>query len=184
MFARGIVMKTEDREQTAYLGGGCFWCLEAIFQRIEGVLFVEPGYSGGATDNPSYEEVCTGGTGHAEVLRIDFDPGIISYRELLEVFFQAHDPTTPNRQGADVGPQYRSIILYADSGQKGTAEEVLDDLRGKHPHGAEPVTELQAFERFYRAEAYHRDYYNSHLFAGYCRSVIHPKLKKMGLASP
>ncbi len=167
------------RRETATFGGGCFWCLEAVLQRIEGVLSVTSGYAGGTTTNPSYEQVCTGQTGHAEVVQVDFDPEMISYEELLDVFWQAHDPTTLNRQGADVGTQYRSIILTADENQKRTAEA----SRRKAQKGwRDPiVTEIQPLSTFWKAEDYHQNYYNTHTSAGYCRVVISPKLKKLKL---
>lgn len=157
----------------ATLGGGCFWCLEAIFSRLRGVVRVIPGYAGGHVESPSYEQVCTGATGHAEVVRIEFDPEEISYEELLEVFFSMHDPTTPNRQGADVGPQYRSIILYHDQSQRETAERVMADL------GDSVVTELVPMESFWPGEDYHMDYYRRNADQPYCRTVIEPKLRKL-----
>jgi peptide-methionine (S)-S-oxide reductase len=159
--------------ELATLGGGCFWCLEAVFSRLRGVATVVPGYAGGHVEDPSYEQVCTGATGHAEVIRIEFDPEVIGYCELLEVFFSMHDPTTPNRQGEDVGPQYRSIILYHDDGQRKTAEEIMADL------GDSVVTELVPMESFWPAEDYHRDYYRRNADQPYCRTVIEPKLKKL-----
>jgi peptide-methionine (S)-S-oxide reductase len=165
--------------ESATLGGGCFWCLEAVFKRIDGVLSVTSGYSGGAAKDPSYEEVCTGATGHAEVVRVEFDAERISFNGILDLFWQAHDPTTLNRQGADVGTQYRSIILYADDAQRGAAEASL--ARAQQGFTARIVTEIRALEEFYPAEDYHRDYYDTHRGAGYCRVVISPKLKKLGL---
>lgn len=159
--------------ELATLGGGCFWCLEAVFSRLRGVARVVPGYAGGHVKDPSYEQVCTGTTGHAEVIRIEFDPEVISYGELLEVFFSMHDPTTLNRQGEDVGPQYRSIILYHDDGQRKTAEEFTADL------GDSVVTELVPMESFWPAEDYHRDYYRRNADQPYCRTIIEPKLKKL-----
>ena len=167
------------RHQTATFGGGCFWCLEAVLQRIEGVLSVTSGYAGGSVPQPSYEQVCTGETGHAEVVQVSFDPELISYDELLDVFWQAHDPTTLNRQGADVGTQYRSIILTADDQQKKIAEASRKKAQ-KSWH--DPiVTEIVPLETFWKAEDYHQNYYNTHTSAGYCRVVISPKLKKLKL---
>ncbi len=167
------------RRETATFGGGCFWCLEAVLQRIEGVLSVTSGYAGGTTAHPSYEQVCTGQTGHAEVVQVDFDPQRISYEELLDVFWQAHDPTTLNRQGADVGTQYRSIVLTADETQKRIAEA---SRKKAQKNWRDPiVTEIRPLETFCKAEDYHQNYYNTHTRAGYCRVVISPKLKKMKL---
>ncbi len=167
------------RRETATFGGGCFWCLEAVLQRIEGVLSVTSGYAGGTVSNPSYEQVCTGQTGHAEVVQVDFDPEMISYEELLDVFWQAHDPTTPNRQGADVGPQYRSIILTADETQRRIAEASKE--KAQQNWRSPIVTEIRPLETFWKAEDYHQNYYNTHTSAGYCRVVISPKLRKLKL---
>jgi peptide-methionine (S)-S-oxide reductase len=169
---------TADRA-TAVMGGGCFWCTEAVLQRIEGVLGVAPGYAGGTTPNPTYEEVCTGETGHAEVIQVTFDPRLISYEEILDIFWQAHDPTTLNRQGADEGTQYRSAIFYADNAQKAAAETSLQSARSKFKDPI--VTEITPLTRFWEAEDYHHNYYNTHGTAGYCRMVISPKLKKLRL---
>ncbi|AHC51469.1 methionine sulfoxide reductase A [Sulfolobus acidocaldarius SUSAZ] len=162
--------------EVATLGGGCFWCTEAVFKRVKGVISVKPGYSGGKVPNPTYEEVCTDETGHAEVIQITFDPSIITYRELLEIFFEIHDPTTPNRQGNDVGSQYRSIILYHSEEQKKTAEEMIRIYEKKL--GKKIVTELVPFEAFYEAEDYHHDFYDKHRNYPYCKLVIDPKVKK------
>lgn len=168
-----------SENQTATLGGGCFWCLEPVFSALEGVSDVMPGYAGGHRENPSYEQVCTGTTGHAEVVQVTFAPDKISYADLLEVFFAVHDPTTRNRQGADVGTQYRSLIAYHDEGQKEVAEEVLKSLeRDPSWEGPRPVTEVVPFSRFYPAEDYHRNYFDRNPAGGYCRVVIAPKLKK------
>lgn len=167
--------------ESVVLGGGCFWCLEAIFDRVEGVTEVRSGYAGGRVKNPSYQQVCTGTTGHAEVVRITFDTRLISLKELLEIFWLAHDPTTPNRQGNDVGPQYRSIILYKDESQKKAA---LESIKAAPAilHLTKPiVTEFVALKEFYPAEDYHRDYYDKNRAVPYCTFVIHPKLKKLGL---
>jgi len=167
--------------QTATLAGGCFWCLEPIFADLRGVKSATPGYAGGTVASPSYEEVCSGRTGHAEAVQIVFDPDEISYRDLLEVFFAMHDPTTRNRQGADVGSQYRSAVFVHDDAQRRTAEEVLAALaRDPHWEGDAPVTEVTplAVDAFCPAEAYHRDYFNKNPGQGYCRVVIAPKVQK------
>ncbi|MBI5445396.1 MAG: peptide-methionine (S)-S-oxide reductase MsrA [Deltaproteobacteria bacterium] len=165
--------------EIAVLAGGCFWCLEAAFQTLRGVAEVRPGYTGGDASEPSYEEVCTGRTGHAEAVEVRFDPGVISYRELLEVFFALHDPTTPNRQGADVGTQYRSAIFYGSEAQRRTAEEVVAELEREGLWDAPIVTELAPLGPFFEAEPYHRDYYRRNASQGYCRIVIEPKLRKL-----
>jgi peptide-methionine (S)-S-oxide reductase len=164
--------------QVATLAGGCFWCLEAVFERVRGVEEVEPGYTGGALPDPSYEAVCSGRTGHAEAVRIRFDAGQISYRDLLEVFFAIHDPTTPNRQGNDVGTQYRSAIFYHSDAQRAEAEAMIADLNARRVWPEPAVTELRAAPVFYPAEAYHRHYYATHPEQGYCQFVIAPKLAK------
>ena len=164
--------------QVATLAGGCFWCLEAVFDELKGVESVESGYSGGAVPNPGYQEVCTGGTGHAEAVRISFDPGVISYRDLLKVFFTIHDPTTLDRQGADVGTQYRSAIFYHDEQQKRTAEEVIRELGQAGPWDDPIVTELGPAGEFYVAEAYHQEYFANNSSQPYCRAVIAPKVVK------
>ena len=164
--------------ESAVFGGGCFWCTEAIFTELKGVTKVEPGYSGGAVPNPSYEQVCTGSTGHAEVVRVTFDPSVITYTELLQIFFTVHDPTTKNRQGADVGTQYRSIILYQTPEQKSTAEQVVKDVEARGIWNAPIVTQLEPFEAFYPAEDYHRDYFKNNPRQPYCQIVIAPKVRK------
>lgn len=164
--------------QVATLAGGCFWCLEAVFEQLRGVQEVEPGYTGGALADPGYDEVCSGRTGHAEAVRIRFDEREISYRELLEVFFLVHDPTTLNRQGNDVGTQYRSAIFYHSDAQRRDAEAMIVDLNNKHVWPGSIVTELRAAPIFYPAEAYHRHYYARHPEQGYCQFVIAPKLAK------
>ncbi|MFW5710594.1 MAG: peptide-methionine (S)-S-oxide reductase MsrA [Spirochaetota bacterium] len=163
------------------LGGGCFWCLEAIFERIDGVESVVPGYAGGTTDHPSYEQVCTGETGHAEVVQIAFDPERLSFEDILNQFWKAHDPTTVNRQGADVGSQYRSIILYNDEQQRQQAEESKKALEESGYFDNPIVTEIQPLDTFYPAEEYHHNYFEKHPYAGYCTFVIRPKLKKLEL---
>ncbi len=170
--------KTNNLE-TAVLGGGCFWCIEAIFERIDGIREAVSGYAGGNTENPNYKEVCSGSTGHAEVVRIRFDPSVISYDEVLDIFFKAHDPTTPDRQGADVGSQYRSIIFYHTEDQKRKAEEAVK--RARKDYSDPIVTEIVPLNEFYEAEDYHQDYYAENTNAPYCRMVIDPKLTKLGL---
>lgn len=164
------------KTQKATLGGGCFWCLEAIFEQLRGVNAVQSGYAGGHVPNPTYEQVCTGTTGHAEVVQIEFDPDVISYRDLLNVFFAIHDPTTPNRQGNDIGPQYRSIILYHDEEQRTTAEATMRELEQSGTWDDPIVTELVPLEQFYPAEEYHNDYFRRNPEQGYCRLVIAPKV--------
>ena len=163
--------------ETAVFGGGCFWCLEAVFQRLPGVKSVESGYMGGRVENPTYREVCTGTTGHAEVVRVSFDPGQISYRDLLDVLFAIHDPTTLNRQGNDVGTQYRSVILYHSDAQKAEAEKSKAEAQKNFKHPI--VTEIVPFTNFYKAEDYHQEYYDNNSTAFYCRVVIAPKLHKL-----
>ena len=164
---------------TATLAGGCFWCLEAVFLRLRGVHRVESGYAGGHVENPNYRAVCSGTTGHAEVVQIEFDPEVISYRELLEVFFAIHDPTTLNRQGADVGTQYRSAIFYHDQAQQQTAERTIAELEEQKIWDDPVVTEIVPLERFYPAEDYHREYYDRNPEQGYCQVVISPKVAKL-----
>jgi len=163
---------------TATFGSGCFWCTEAIFQQLKGVLKVESGYSGGARPNPTYEQVSSGATGHAEVTQITFDPSLISFDELLEVFWKTHDPTTLNRQGADVGTQYRSVIFYHNENQKQVAESYKIKLDASGSWDKPIVTEISAYSAFYKAEDYHQNYYNNNKRAPYCTFVIGPKLEK------
>ena len=162
----------------ATFGNGCFWCTEAIFQQLKGVSGVLPGYTGGKVKNPTYKEVCTGTTGHAEAIQITYDPEVISYRELLDVFFYTHDPTTLNRQGNDIGTQYRSAIFYHDDGQKREAMKIVSELTAEKVYEDPIVTEVTAFDVFYVAEDYHKNYYNNNKNQGYCRAVINPKLDK------
>jgi peptide-methionine (S)-S-oxide reductase len=162
----------------ATLAGGCFWCLEAIFAELKGVNKVVSGYTGGKAASPSYHEVCSGKTGHAEAVQITFDPGVISYKEILDVFFQIHDPTTLNRQGADVGTQYRSAIFYHNDEQKATAEQVIKELDAAKVWKSPIVTEVKPFSAFYPAEDYHRDYFRRNSSQPYCQAVIAPKLAK------
>lgn len=172
-------MNNNDNLQVATLGGGCFWCLEAVYVELKGVEQVVSGYAGGHVPNPSYEQVCGKQTGHAEVVQVTFDPGVISYKELLELFFAIHDPTTPNRQGADVGPQYRSVIYYHNDEQKETAEEVMRSVTEQKIWDNPLVTELEPLDVFYEAEAYHQNYYARNPYQGYCRVVIAPKVAKL-----
>jgi peptide-methionine (S)-S-oxide reductase len=164
--------------QVATLAGGCFWCLEAVFDELKGVESVESGYSGGHVLNPSYEDVCDGDTGHAEAVRITFDPAVVSYADLLHVFFTIHDPTTPNRQGADVGPQYRSAIFYHNPEQKAAAEQVIQEINASGIWTNPIVTQVAPLEQFYMAEDYHQEYFKKNPFQGYCRAVIAPKVAK------
>ncbi|HXF86300.1 MAG TPA: peptide-methionine (S)-S-oxide reductase MsrA [Anaerolineales bacterium] len=164
--------------QTATLAGGCFWCLEAVFDEVKGVHSVESGYTGGHVANPTYRDVCTGMTGHAEAVQIRFDPNIVSYRDLLHVFFAIHDPTTLNRQGADVGTQYRSAIFYHDEEQKRIAEELIGELNAQKIWDKPIVTEVTKFDRFYVAEDYHQEYFVRNPYQPYCQAVIAPKVAK------
>lgn len=164
--------------EIATLGGGCFWCTEAVYKELKGVVSVTSGYSGGDIINPSYREVCSGRTGHAEVTEIEFDPSVISFKEILEVFFATHDPTTLNRQGNDTGPQYRSVIFYHNPAQKETAEKVIRRLNDGNVYGKPVVTELTAWKNFFPAEASHQDYFENNPEQAYCQYVIVPKMKK------
>jgi peptide-methionine (S)-S-oxide reductase len=164
--------------QTATLAGGCFWCLEAVYDEIKGVHSVESGYTGGHMDNPTYREVCNGNTGHAEVVQVHFDPGIVSYRDLLNVFFAIHDPTTLNRQGADIGTQYRSAIFYHDDEQKKVAEELIRDLNSQKIWDRPIVTEVAKLDKFYMAEDYHQEYFARNPYQPYCQAVVAPKVSK------
>jgi len=162
--------------EVAILGGGCFWCTEAVYLEVNGVTRIESGYTGGAQPNPTYEQVCTGETGHAEVVRLEFDPAQISYRDLLVIFFTIHDPTTLNRQGNDVGTQYRSVIFYETSEQEATARQVIAEMA--HVWDAPIVTELAPAAPFYKAEDYHQNYFAQHPLQGYCAFVVAPKVAK------
>lgn len=166
------------RREVATLGGGCFWCLEPVFRDLEGVFDVVVGYAGGQVDEPSYQQVCSGTTGHAEVVQVTYDPDVLSFRTLLRVFFSVHDPTTPNRQGADVGTQYRSIILFHGEVQHRIAEEVIREVEAAGTWDGPVVTELTPLEAFFRAEDYHQRYYEKNPTQGYCRVVIDPKVAK------
>jgi peptide-methionine (S)-S-oxide reductase len=166
------------KAEVATFGSGCFWCSEAVFSELQGVLKVVPGYSGGSVPDPTYELVCSDTTGHAEVAQVTFDPSVISYRELLEVFFSTHDPTTLNRQGADVGAQYRSVIFYSDEAQKEEAEKIIRELTEERVFRNPIVTEVAPLRAFYPAEDYHREYYRRNPSKPYCQAVIAPKLAK------
>ncbi len=168
-----------SQREVATLAGGCFWCLEAAFQDLKGVESVQSGYAGGRVANPSYEDVCTGTTGHAEVVQITFDPQVVSFEDLLHVYFTIHDPTTLNRQGADVGTQYRSAIFYHSPKQKATAERVITELQAQKLWDEPVVTEIKPLTAFYPAEEYHRDYFRRNPTQGYCRAVIAPKVAKV-----
>ena len=164
--------------QTATLAGGCFWCLEAVYDEIKGVHSVESGYAGGHVDNPTYREVCSGTTGHAEVVQVHFDPNVVSYRDLLNVFFAIHDPTTLNRQGADVGTQYRSAIFYHDEEQKKIAEQLIRDLNAQQIWDRPIVTQVEKLDKFYMAEDYHQEYFARNPYQPYCMAVVAPKVSK------
>ena len=164
--------------QKATLGGGCFWCLEAVYLGLRGVTHVAPGYAGGHVPNPTYEQVCDKKTGHAEVVQVTFDPNQVSYDDLLRVFFTIHDPTTKDRQGNDVGPQYRSTILTHDDAQRATAERVLAEITASGIWDAPVVTEIEPLEKFWEAEEYHHNYFARNPWSGYCRAVIAPKVQK------
>ncbi|MBI1839091.1 MAG: peptide-methionine (S)-S-oxide reductase MsrA [Candidatus Colwellbacteria bacterium] len=165
-----------QKTQVAVFGGGCFWCTEAVFSELNGVISVMPGYAGGKTKNPTYEEVCSGITGHAEVTRVEFDPEMISYGDILTVFFATHDPTTLNRQGNDIGTEYRSIILYTSDEQRIEAEEFIKNF---NESGPKIVTELKPLESFYEAEETHKQYYLKNQSQPYCQVIINPKLNKL-----
>lgn len=178
---RGALESKTDsvaNHEIATLAGGCFWCLEAVFNEVKGVERVVSGYSGGKSVNPSYQDVCSGTTGHAEAVQVTFNPKGISYREILEVFFSIHDPTTPNRQGGDVGTQYRSVIFYHDQEQKTVAEQIIGELNTAKVWGAPIVTEVQPLAAFYPAEDYHQQYFTRNTGQPYCRVVVAPKLAK------
>jgi peptide-methionine (S)-S-oxide reductase len=168
----------DNRFEVATLAGGCFWCLEAVFDDVKGVRSVESGYAGGGKDNPTYREVCTGTTGHAEVVQVTFDPQIISFKEILNVFFAIHDPTTLNRQGADVGTQYRSAIFYHSDEQKKIATELIAELNAQKIWDKPIVTEVTLFDKFYMAEDYHQEYFANNPNQPYCQAVVAPKVMK------
>ncbi len=172
-------IKMNDYIETATLGGGCFWCTQAVFEKIKGVVSVTCGYCGGFTKNPSYQEVCTGATGHAEVVQIKFEPAIISFREILDIFFSSHDPTSLNRQGADVGTQYRSVVFYENIAQKNIAEEKINELKSSGIYSQPVVTQVEKLNIFYKAEDYHQNYFAKNPNAAYCKIVIKPKVEKL-----
>ena len=180
MLAAGGYAQSMNTNQTevATFGGGCFWCMEAVFQRLTGVTHVESGYMGGHVDNPTYRQVCAGGTGHVEIVRVTFNPQEISYRDLLDVFFTVHDPTTLNRQGNDTGEQYRSVIFYENEEQRRMAEEMIAELTAAKAFPEPIVTAIEPASRFYKAEDYHQNYYNENSRQPYCMFVISPKLAK------
>jgi peptide-methionine (S)-S-oxide reductase len=167
-----------SKQETITLGGGCFWCTEAVFDRVRGVVDVESGYANGHVDHPSYQAVCDGDTGHAEVLKVDFDPDVISLRQILEIFFATHDPTTLNRQGNDVGTQYRSAIYYGNEQQKQVIDDLLREIGQDKLFGSPVVTEVEPLRSYWPAEAYHQDYYQQHPEQGYCAFVVGPKVEK------
>jgi peptide-methionine (S)-S-oxide reductase len=177
-FAAGAVPPAPRTTETATLAGGCFWCTEAVFSELKGVSLILPGYAGGAVARPTYEEVCTGRTGHAEAVEITFDPGVISFHDLLGIFFTTHDPTTLNRQGNDVGTQYRSAVFYHDEGQRTTALAVVRELEAAGVWRRKIVTEIVPFSAFYPAEEYHRNYFRRNPERAYCQVVIAPKVAK------
>ena len=169
---------SESNLQKATLGGGCFWCLEAVYQQVRGVVHVESGYAGGQTLNPDYDSVCSGQTGHAEVVQIEFDPDVLTYQKILEIFFAIHDPTTLNRQGNDIGSQYRSVIYAHDQEQRMIAQNIIEQLTQGNIFDQPIVTELADLPTYYRAEDYHQNYFNNHPNQGYCAFVVSPKVSK------
>ena len=176
--AKKNTMSTNTNYEVATFGGGCYWCIEAVFQRLDGVEKVESGFSGGHVKNPSYHAVCSGTTGHAEVIQITFDTTKVSFAEILKVFFTMHDPTTLNQQGNDVGTQYRSAIFYHSEAQKNASEEIIAALNSEKAYPKPIVTEVTKFDVFYKAEDYHQNYYNDNKTQGYCQFVIQPKIEK------
>ncbi len=177
--SKAAVMKENSAMETATFAGGCFWCTEAVFLQLKGVKSINPGYTGGNVANPSYDDVSSGATGHAEAIEIVFDPKVITYQELLDVFFATHDPTSLNQQGADIGTQYRSEIFYHSPAQKKAAEDYLAELRAQYSFGKPVVTAISAAKPFYIAEDYHKNYYNDHKDQAYCQYVITPKVNKV-----
>ena len=169
----------DTKSEVATLGGGCFWCTEAVFLELRGVKRVESGYSGGTVPNPTYRQVCSGETGHAEVVQVTFDPETISFKEILQIFFTAHDPTTLNRQGADAGTQYRSVIFYHNPGQKAIAEQVIKEITDAGTWNRPIVTQVTPFEAFYKAEEYHQEYFKNNASQPYCQLIIAPKVIKL-----
>ncbi|MEL1252690.1 peptide-methionine (S)-S-oxide reductase MsrA [Flavobacterium sp. DGU38] len=174
----GFSQKKESNFETITLGGGCYWCVEAVYENLEGVKSVVSGFSGGKVDNPTYDEVCTGTTGHAEVVQITYDKNITNINEIFKVFFTVHDPTTLNRQGADVGTQYRSIIFYKNEEQKKAAQNIITDLNKAKVYNNPIVTKVEPFSKFYKAENYHQNYYTNNKNQPYCKMVIQPKIEK------
>ena len=170
---------SSERTEVATIGGGCFWCTEAVFSLVKGVDKVESGYSGGKLENPTYEQVSSGTTGHAEVIQLSFDPDVISFKEILEIFFSSHDPTTLNRQGKDIGTQYRSVIFYHNEQQKATAVQVIKELSESKTWNAPIVTQIEPFKTFFKAEEYHQNYFRRHPDSSYCRFIIAPKIDKL-----
>ncbi len=168
-----------DKKEIAVFGGGCFWCTEAVFKMMKGVTKVLPGYSGGKIPNPTYDQICGGNTGHAEVVYIEYDPNIVQYDDLLTVFFGSHDSSTLNRQGNDIGTQYRSVIFYTTDEQKEKAEKYIQEINSSNKMGGEAVTEVVQFEKFYEAENYHKDYFEKNPYNSYCQLIINPKLEKV-----
>jgi peptide-methionine (S)-S-oxide reductase len=173
-----LTMQKENKTSEVVFGGGCFWCTEAIFKQLNGVMSVEPGYSGGDFKNPTYEDVCSGETGHAEVVRITYNPELISFEKLLEVFFLTHDPTTLNKQGADIGTQYRSVVFYSNSEQERITREVISKLNKNKAYDKPIVTEVSPLTIFYLAEGYHQNYFDRNKNQPYCRFIIQPKMEK------
>ena len=173
-----ITFMSESNLQKATLGGGCFWCLEAVYQQVRGVVHVESGYTGGQTLNPDYDSVCAGKTGHAEVVQIEFDANVLTYQKILEIFFAIHDPTTLNRQGNDIGSQYRSVIYAHDKEQRMIAQDVIQQLTQENIFDQPIVTELADLPTYYKAEEYHQNYFNNHPDQGYCAFVVSPKVSK------
>lgn len=175
-------MSQSNNKEVAILGAGCFWCVEAVFEELQGVESVESGYTGGSVEDPTYKQICTGNTGHAEVARITFNPEVLTFKEVLEVFWKTHDPTTPNRQGADVGTQYRSAIFYLSESQREEAEHYKQRLNESGAYAAPVITEITKAGKYYAAENYHQDYFLQNPDQGYCRYVIQPKLEKFRAA--
>lgn len=172
-------MENKTTHEIAVFGGGCFWCTEAVFKMLKGVSSVLPGYAGGTVPNPTYDQVCTGSTGHVEVVRVEYDPHLVAYRDLLTVFFGSHDPTTKNRQGNDVGTQYRSVIFYTTEEQKATAEAFIREINASNKEGKPVVTAVEPLDVFYEAENYHHDYFARNPGNPYCEVIINPKLEKV-----
>ncbi len=172
-------MNTNPTKEVIVLGGGCFWCTEAVFKMIRGVTSVLPGYAGGTTENPTYKDICNGDTGHAEVVQIEYDPELVSVKDILTIFFGSHDPTTLNRQGADIGTQYRSVIFYTTEAQKEVALAIVQEINDSSEKGDSVKTEVLPLQKFYVAESYHQDYFAMNKEATYCQLVINPKLQKV-----